>query len=481
MKRIFRGGLLSYGSFLASKLTTFAATLVLARILVPEDFGLVGYALLMLGFLTVLKSVGMGRAMIYRQDLDRDAQGEVFVLSMLFAIVFTAVAWALAPAVAAFFHAPQLTLVARVLSLSFILNALGEAHESQLKKRMQFGRWLVPEVTFSVVRGVVSVGLALAGAGYWSLVWGQLAGDAVHTLTCWTLFPWLPRLRLRRETATTLLRYGLHVALLELIALVVINADEVIVGRRLGTAALGIYALAYALPQILTINLSSAVSVAVFPAFATVQHDLGALRAGYLDVLRWTSLVLAPVGAGLFAIAPAFVHTFYTEPWWPMIPVVQALAIYGAIFAIGWSSGDVWLAIGRPDLQWKLDGAQMVVLVPVLLAGAALGGITGVAVAQVVAILPYSAARFWLVHRTLGLGFGELAERIAVPVTAAAAAAATAIAVRSTAGSSLPDGALLGLQIGVGAVVYASAVLWFDGDLRARSLPRSRRTPAVEP
>jgi PST family polysaccharide transporter len=450
-------------------------------VLVPSDFGLVGYALLMLGFLTVLKSVGMGRAMIYRQDLDRDEQGEVFVLSMLFAIAFTAVAFVLAPAVAAFFHAPRLTLVARVLSLSFILNALGEAHESQLKKRMQFGRWLVPEVVFSVVRGGVAVSLALAGAGYWSLVWGQLAGDAVHTLTCWRLFPWRPRLRLRRATAGRLLHYGLQVTLLELIALVVINADEVIVGRRLGSAALGIYALAYTLPQILTINLSSAVSVAVFPAFATVQHDLAALRAGYLDVLRWTSLVLAPVGAGLFAAAPAFVHAFYTRPWWPMIPVVQALAIYGAIFAIGWSSGDVWLAIGRPDLQWKLDGAQMLVLVPVLVAGAALGGITGVAVAQVVAIVPYSAARFWLAHRTLGLGVRELVGRIVVPVAGACAAAAAAIAVGSTPGAAFPAGAMLALQVVVGAVVYGCAVLWFDGDLRARSLPWVRRIRTAGP
>lgn len=476
MKGIFRGGVLSYGSLLTGKVLTFASTLVLARVLDPADFGLVGYALLMLGFLTVLKSGGMGRAIIYRQDLTDDEAGEVFVISMAFALVFTCVAWLLAPAVATFFAQPQMTLVARVLSLSFIINALGETHESQLKKRMQFGRAFTPAIVFSIVRGLVSVALAIAGFGYWSLVWGQLCGDAAYTLSCWGLFRWLPRLRLRRATAATLLRYGLHVVLLELIALAVINADEVIVGKQLGSTALGLYSVAYTLAQICTISLASAVSVAVFPAFAVAQYDHAALRAGYLDVLRYTALVLAPVGAGLLVTAPAFVHAFFTSSWWPMIPVIQALAVYGAIFAIGWSAGDVWLARGRPDIQWKLDSGQLVMLVPALLLGAKVDGITGVAVAQVVAIVPYSAARFWLIHRTLGVSFREIGSRLRVPLVAACALVTACVAV-SVAASGLPSGATLVFQIVIGAIVYGGAVLWFDAALRSQALshPRLRR------
>jgi O-antigen/teichoic acid export membrane protein len=473
VKGTLRGSLLSYVSFLTGKLLTLGSTLVLARLLAPGDFGLVGYALLMLSFLTVLKSVGMGRAMIYRQDLSDDEAGEVFVIWFLFAVVFTCASWLSAPLVADFFGEPRMTIVARVLSLSFILNALGEAHETQLKKRMQFGRAFTPAIVFSLVRGVVSVVLALAGAGYWSLVWGQLCGDAAHTLTCWGLFRWRPRLRLSRATGLSILRFGLSVTLLELIALVVINADEVIVGRQLGSSALGLYSVGYTLAQFVTISLASAVSVAVFPAFAVVQSDDSALRAGYLEVLRWTSLVLAPAGAGLFVTAPNLIHAFFNSSWWPMIAVVQALALYGAIFAIGWSAGDVWLAFGRPDLQWKLDAGQIVVLVPALLAGAAIDGITGVAIAQVVAIIPYSAARFWLIHETLGVRYGDIAARLRLPLAAAAALAAACGAV-AVAGSGLPPGATLALQIVVGAVVYIGALLRFDGELRAHAFARFR-------
>jgi O-antigen/teichoic acid export membrane protein len=478
VKGTLRGSLLSYVSFLTGKLLTLGSTLVLARVLDPSDFGLVGYALLMLSFLTVLKSVGMGRALIYRQDLGEDEAGEVFVISFLFATLFTGAAWLTAPLVADFFGEPRMTIVARVLSLSFILNALGEAHETQLKKRMQFGRAFTPAIVFSIVRGVVSVALALLGVGYWSLVWGQLSGDAAHTLTCWGLFRWRPRVRLSRATGLTILRFGLSVTLLELISLVVINADEVIVGRQLGRAALGLYSIGYTLAQFVTISLASAVSVAVFPAFAVVQSDATALRAGYLDVLRWSSLVLAPAGAGLFVTAPTLVHAFFTSSWWPMIAVVQALALYGAIFAIGWSAGDVWLALGRPDLQWKLDAGQVVVLVPALLAGAAIDGITGVAIAQVVAIVPYSVARFWLIHETLGVHYSEIAARLRLPLAAAVALVA-ACAVVATAGSSLPAGATLALQVVVGGLVYCGALLRFDGELRAHAFARFRYAEAT--
>ena len=163
-----------------------------------------------------------------------------------------------------------------------------------------------------------------------------------------------------------------------------------------------------------------------------------------------------------------------------MIPVVQALGLYGAVFAIGWSAGDVWLARGRPDIQWKLDPGQIVVLVPTLLLGAKVDGITGVAVAQVVAIVPYSAARFWLIHRTLGVSFGDIGSRVRVPLAAACTLVAACLAVPAL-GAGLPSGSLLVFQIVIGAIAYCGVVLWFDGAVRSQALSLSRlRRPASQ-
>jgi O-antigen/teichoic acid export membrane protein len=466
VRRVLRGSVLAYGALLTGKLLTFASTIALARLLAPTDFGLVAYALLMLGFLTVLKSVGMDAALIYRQDISEEEAGEVFVIAMLGALAFTCVAWLAAPAAAAFFGEPRMTLVARILSLSFVINALGECHWAQLKKRQQYGRGFAPTVVFNIVRGSVSIALALAGAGYWSLVAGQLVGDAAFTLTCWCLYRWIPRVGLRRSTAKSLIRYGASVAMLSLVGMVLVDSDEVVVGRTLGAAALGLYALAYTMPQLVTMSLSGAVSQAVFPAFATLQDDREALRDGYLAVLRWTALVLAPIGVGLCVAAPALIHVAFTPQWWPLIPAMQCLALYGAIFAIGWSATDVWLAIGRPDIQWKFDACQMVLLVPALIAGARIAGITGVAVAQLVMIVPYSVARFWLVSRKLAISARELADQLRAPLAAATILAAACVGVRVLAGAVAPVGAVLVLEAVVGSAIYLAAVAWLADDVR---------------
>jgi len=470
-KQVLRGSVLSYGSFLINKLLTFASTLILARLLVPRDFGLVGYALLVLGFLFVLKNMGMGTALIYRQDLSDDDAGEIFVIALASALLFCAICWLLAPAAAGFFHDGRITLVTRVLGCTFVLNALGDMHNTQLQKRMRFGRRFVPGFLFSATKGSVSIWLALGGLGYWSLVWGQLAGDAISTLACWALYPWLPRLRIRWTSVRWLLGYGINVALLEIVGLVLLTSDNVIVGRTLGSAALGMYALAFIVPQMLTINLSGAVSQAVFPAFATVQGDRVALRHGYLAVLRYGTLILLPVGLGLCAVTPAFAHTFYKPVWWPMIPAAQAVALYATIFAVGWSASDIYLAIGRPDIQWKLDAVQALVLVPALLIGARLGGIAGVGLAQVAMVVPYSVARFWLIHRVLGVGYAAIRASLRLPLIGGCLLFATCLAVASLANPHAPPLAVLALQMLAGAAVYSCTVLYLDRDLRTRFWP----------
>jgi O-antigen/teichoic acid export membrane protein len=476
-KQVLRGSLVSYGSFLTGKILTFVSTLILARLLVPHDFGLIGYALLVLGFLYVLKNLGMGTALVYRQDLTEDEAGQIFVIAVAAALLFTAIAWVLAPATAMFFGDPRITPMIRVLGFTFVLNALGDVHNAQLQKRMQFGRRFVPSLLFSITKGSLSIGLAIGGLGYWSLVWGQLAGDAVSTLACWALFPWLPRIRLHWAFLGWVLRYGGHVAILEIVGLVLVNTDNVIVGRTLGGAALGMYALAYTIPQMLTINLSGAVSQAVFPAFATIQGDMRALRRGYLKVLRYTALVLLPIGLGFGAVAPAFVHAFYKPVWWPMIPATQALALYATIFAVGWSASDIYMAIGRPDLQWKLDGIQAMILIPILLLGAHLDGITGVALAQVIAVVPYGVARYWLIHRTLGVGYGAIAAAIRLPIQAGAMLCVACLAVAHIAEPrGMAPIVILAVQMALGAAIYVLVVLASDQDLRVAT--RLRRPVA---
>jgi O-antigen/teichoic acid export membrane protein len=197
-------------------------------------------------------------------------------------------------------------------------------------------------------------------------------------------------------------------------------------------------------------------------------------------VLRWSALVLAPIGVGLFMIAPTLIHVAFTRAWWPMIPAAQCLALYGTLFAIGLSATDVWLAIGRPDIQWKFDACQVVVLVPALIVGARVDGITGVAIAQVVMVVPYTVGRLWLVSRKLSIARREIFDQLRSPIAAAAALAAGCLCVRLLAGSA-PSGSVLALEALVGAVLYVAAVIWLVDEARAWAVAARRSTRVGHP
>jgi len=467
-KGLLRGSMLSYGSFIISKGLVYLSTLALARLLAPRDFGLVGYALLSISLLDVMKDLGVTTALTYRQDVGDDEAGDAFTLNVASGLAFCVLCWLLGPLAAAFFHDPRVTTLTRALGLSFILYGLGGVHGALLQKRLRFGRGFLPDLVQGAVKGAVSIGLALHGLGYWSLVWGHLAGVAAMTGANWLLLPWRPRLGLHRASTRRLLGYGLQITLISVLGVIIYNGDYLIVGRVLGSAALGLYTLAYSIPQMLTLSLSIALSRVFFPAYAAIQGDRAGLRQGYLTVLRYSALVLAPLGLGLYVAAPAFVHALYRPAWWATVPALQALALYATIYAVGWNAGDIYKATGRPDIQWKLDIVHLAVLLPALLVGALHGGFVGVALAQVAVAIPYSVARFWLIRRILDLDMATIVGALRVAALAGLALLGSSALASLVAGGRAAPLMTLALQGVAGSLAYGGVALGLDPRLRRR-------------
>jgi PST family polysaccharide transporter len=476
--QILRGSVLSYGSFLTAKLFAFLSTLVLVRLLVPRDFGLVGYSLVVLGLLDVVKNLGITSALIYRQDIPDDDAGEAFVLAVAMGIALFGVCWVIAPAAANFFHDQRVVPVTRVLGLTLVFDALGGVHAALLQKRLRFGRLVIPDVVLSVTKGSVAVLTALLGAGYWSLVWGQLAGVALWTVANWWLCPWWPRLQLRWASARRLLGYGLHILLAGFVGAVILTADNLIVGRVLGARALGLYAVAFTIPQLLMIGLAMAVSNAVFPAFAMLQRDRNTLERQFLRVQHYGALVQVPIGLGICVVTPGLVHALFGPEWWAMVPVMQLLAIFALLQALVWSAGDAFKAVGRPDILWKLGLAQIPVLITTVLIAAHLDGIVGVAIARVVVAAPFTFITWWCVRSALGIRLVAIRQALRIPLLAGAVMFLLTELLALTLTPLLPAAGVLVVQIVVGVAAYCGVVFANEPELRAmvRSWLR-RRTP----
>jgi PST family polysaccharide transporter len=473
--------MLSFGSLLAAKLASFVSTLALVHFLAPSDFGLVGYALVVLTLLDVVKDLGITSALIYRQDIPDEDAGEAFVLAFGMALALFGACWLVAPAAASFFHDSRAVLVTRILGLSLVLDALGGVHAALLQKRLRFGRLVIPDVALSVTKGSVAVVTAWLGARYWSLVWGQLAGTAIWTLANWWLCPWWPRLRAHWASARRLVSYGLHILFVALLGAVILTADNLIVGRLLGARALGLYAVAFTIPQLLTINVAVAVSSAVFPAFSMLQRARPSLERHYLTVQHYSAMVLVPVGLGLCAVAPALVHTLFRHTWWPMIPVMQLLAIFATLQAVVWSAGDTFKAVGRPDILWKLGLAQAPALVAAVVLGAHLGGIVGVALARIAVVIPFTLSTWWWVCRLLQIDRRAIRQTMRVPLIAGAVMFGVIELLAWPLTALLPPVLVLVLQMVVGIATYSALVLGSELELRTLLWAWLRRRPAVAP
>ncbi len=363
----------SYASFGLGKALVFLTTALLARLLTPNDFGIVAFATLTTEYLSVLKDLGLGAALIQRRENVEEAANTVFTLNLLLGAGLTLAAILAAPFVAIFFREPLVTPILRWLSLTFVVNALGSVHVVRLQRELEFGRKLIPDLGRSVAKGAVSIGCALSGFGVWSLVFGQLVGVLAGVILAWVVFPWRPHLTINTNLATRLLKYGLSLMSLDAITAIGDNFDYLIIGRLFGTIPLGIYTLAYRLPELLGLNMLWVMAGALFPAYASIQHKPDILRRGFLTTLRFIEMLSVPISLGLMLTADPLIRVAFGDQWLDAIPIVRVLAMYVLVVSTGFNVGDIYKAIGRPDILVKLGVLNLALLLPALWYGASFG------------------------------------------------------------------------------------------------------------
>lgn len=410
-RKSIHGVFWNYASFGLGKGLVFLTTAILARLLTPDDFGLVALATLAVSYLSILKDLGLGAALIQRREEVEESANTVFTANLLLGLVLTLTAMAVAPLVAMFFNEPDVTPILRWLSLTFVLNALGAIHLVRLQRELNFRRKLIPDMGRSVVKGVVSIGMALTGFGVWALVVGQLAGVVAAVVLSWVVFPWWPKLTINRTLIKGLSSFGLSVVGVDALTIATDNLDYLIIGRVFGNTALGIYTLAYRLPELLVLNPLWVMASAIFPAYATVQNQPDALRRGFLSTVRFVEILTVPLSLGLLLAADPLVRVAFGEQWLEAIPIVRILAVVVLVRATLYNAGDVYKAIGRPDIVLKLELLNAAVLIPALWVGSYYG-IVGVAFGHLAASSFRPAADIFLAPRFVQTSYREILSQL---------------------------------------------------------------------
>ena len=439
----------------------FTVTALLARVLAPEDFGSVGIIAVLLEFNVIIGGLGLTTALVQRRDLNRDHLHTAFWSQLGMNLILYIAAVLLSSRIASYYGNPILRNLMIVLAFNVIFEGLTFIPRSLLYRSMNFKELSLMRGASEVISGMSALGLAFGGAGIWSLVGRGMIGRASHVIMLWRKVTLRPRLRFSLKAFRELSPFGMKVMGSDLLEFISSNVDYLIVGKMLGVHALGIYTLAYKLISFPLERIASVIGLTL-PAFSAIQDQRGRLCSWYLKTMQVTALVITPLIAGLFVLAPELVRVVWGAKWLEAITPIRLLSIAGLALVMEKTPRTVLVAIGKPGLILCFDTVKSLIL-GFSLIFAARYGILGVSTAVAITVTAMGFTLQAIAANRLKIGH-ILILKILFPVVISLLAMTGGVMAYKLTIARLWDNdpMLLIGGIFIGAVVYLS-VLNFSG------------------
>jgi PST family polysaccharide transporter len=435
-ERAVRGSLAKLLAQAANYALRIGSLVVMARLLNPKDFGLVGMVTAFTGVLNLFRDFGLSAATVQQVDVSEDQVSTLFWINLTFGTFLALSAAVLAPVAAAFYHEPHLVWITIALGTAFVFNAAGVQHSALLQRQMRFSALATIDVIGWVVSTSLGISMAVAGFQYWALVAASVSLPLVGSVCMWLATGWIPSRPRWGVGLRSMMRFGGGLTLTGLIIYVAYNFEKVLLGRFWGADAVGLYGRAYQLSNIPTDNLNSTVGEVAFSALSRIRNDPHRFRSYFL---KGYSLVLAltiPITIAVALFAPELIFLLLGTKWKAAAPIFRLLAptilVFAVINPIGWLIFSLGM-IGR-SLKVAL------VLAPLVICGYVVGlpyGPKGVALAystvMVLWVVPHIA---WGLHGTV-VSLSDIALAASRPLVSGIVAGALTLGVQFLWGQSL--------------------------------------------
>ena len=391
-------------SSLVTTLLGFIQLAILAHVLSRADFGLMAMITAVLGLAQVYADMGVSNAIIYRRDTTGDQLSSLYWLTVFSGVaVFTATV-AVSPFVALFYREPGLAGLVRWAAILFLVMPWGQQFQILFQKELRFRTLATIEIISAVAGTCVAVTLAFAHTGVYALVFGQVANASAKSCLLVALGwrRWAPQLHFRRRDLKGYVGFGMFQMGERTLNYFAANLDYLLIGRFLGPTPLGVYSIAYQLVVVPLMRVNPILTRVAFPVFSRRQDDDSALQRGYLELAEVIAFVAFPVLLGLAITAPVAVAVFFGERWQASVPLIQILALMGAVKALGNPFGSLLLAKGRADIgfYWNLFTAALTL---VAFWSVVAHGVVYVTWANTLLSLVLFPLSFAILHRLVGL------------------------------------------------------------------------------
>lgn len=352
---------------------TFLVSIVLARLLSPDDYGLIGLITIVTAVCTTLVNGGFSTALIRKKDITDDDYNTAFIVNLGMSLLLYAAVYLCSPFIADFFQREELVPLTRVSSLGLVIGALSLVQQARLTKRIDFKSQTKITLVASVASGVIGIVMALLGFGVWALVAQTLSNQALRTILLWVVNKWIPQLRFSKDSFHDLFGFGWKMMLSGLLDTVWKELYQVIVGKFYSPATLGQYTRSKQFSQLLSSNLTSVIQRVTFPVLSNIQDDKERMVAAYRKMIKTTMFITAIGMFFLGAIAEPLLYCLIGPKWHEAATYLPLICISGSTYPLHAMNLNMLQVQGRSDLFLGLEIIKKIIAIGPLLIGAFVG------------------------------------------------------------------------------------------------------------
>ena len=460
--RAICGGAFTVGSQASQFIIGLLATMVMARLLTPRDYGLIGMVTVVTGFLTIFKDIGLSRATIQRNVLTHDEASSLFWINGGVGVCISLLTVAIAPAIARFYGEPRLTNITIALACGFLVSGFSVQHQALLRRRMRFGILAVNDVFSIAIAGIVGITMAYERMSYWAIVGNQLSFTISGALLAWIVCPWRPSLPKRSTRVREMLAFGGNITGFTVLNYFARNTDDLLIGRFWGSQQLGLYAKAYQLLLFPLNQINLPVGGVAVPTLSRLVDEPERYRAAFARTLEKIVLVTLPLVVFLMVCSDWLIAVVLGDQWLGAARIFMWLAIAGFFQPIGYTTGWLFTSQNRTGELLRLGVITSALAVASIAAGVHWGA-EGVAKSYgLTSALITTPLNLWYVGRRGPVRTSDF-YRTSAPVAIAAIVAGGAVYLFHH--FAHPAHEIIGLIIGFGitAVVFLAVLSMSSG------------------
>ena len=439
------------------------STVVLARLLTPQDYGLIAMVTAITGFVALFKDMGLSMATIQKAEINHSQVSTLFWINVAVSLVLALILAVVAPVISWFYGEPRLTWITLALAGTFIFSGLTVQHQALLRRQMRFSVLAVIEIVSMCIGIIAAIVLAWYGAGYWALVGSSAVSSVSGVALVWTFCGWRPGLPVRRAGIRSMIAFGGHLTGFNVVNYFARNFDNILLGRFCGASVLGLYSRAYNIMMLPITQVREPLNAVAIPALSHIQNEPVRYKKYYIKLVTLLAFITMPLTVFLFVCADEIIGLLLGHQWSGAVNIFKILCIAAFIQPVGTTWGLVLVSLGQSKryLTWGIVNSIVIVISFVL--GLPWGAI-GVAAAYTIASYVLLGPTLWYSFRRTPISITDFFSAIFRPVIASIIMGFAILAVRSYL-PGLPGIVSIGCSLIVAVLTYLTVLLLVPGGL----------------